>query len=77
MAPNVLLKDWIEKAGISNAEAARRVDYDRSNFHRILTGDAKPTMELAHAISVMTDDAVPLSAWIGFEPKAQPHQAAA
>jgi hypothetical protein len=38
MAPNDKLKAWIALEEISNAEAARRVDYDRSNFHRILEG---------------------------------------
>ena len=68
MAPNILLKTWIAKAEIANAEAARRVGYDRSNFHRILAGSAKPTMELAHAIEAMTGGAVPMAAWVGFEP---------
>lgn len=68
MAPNILLKKWIAKAGIADAEAARRCEYDRSNFHRILAGTAKPTIELAAAIDKMTDGSVPMSAWIGFEP---------
>lgn len=68
MAPNILLKTWIAKAEIANAEAARRVGYDRSNFHRILAGNAKPTIELAHAIEAMTAGEVPMSAWVGFEP---------
>lgn len=68
MAPNDLLKQWIADAEISNAEAARRAEYDRGNFHRILEGAAKPTLELAHRIEAMTAGAVPLSAWIGFEP---------
>jgi plasmid maintenance system antidote protein VapI len=76
MAPNILLKNWIAKADIANAEAARRVGYDRSNFHRILSGTAKPTMELAHSIETMTGGAVPMSAWIGFEPDTQSSAAA-
>jgi hypothetical protein len=76
MAPNILLKNWIAKAGIANAEAARRCDYDRSNFHRIIAGAAKPTMELAHAIDEMTEGKVPMSAWIGFEPAAATDKAA-
>lgn len=68
MAPNEQLKQWIAAQEISNAEAARRADYDRSNFHRILEGNACPTLELAHRIEVMTEGAVPLSAWVGFEP---------
>jgi plasmid maintenance system antidote protein VapI len=71
MAPNDKLKAWIAQEGIPNAEAARRVDYDRSNFHRILEGTAKPTMELAHRIESVSNGAVPMSAWIGFEPRSQ------
>lgn len=67
MAPNLLLKAWIAKAEIANAEAARRVGYDRGNFHRILMGVAKPTIDLAHAIDQMTNGEVPMAAWVGFE----------
>lgn len=68
MAPNEQLKQWIAAQAITGAEAARRVDYDRSNFHRILEGHAKPTIELAHRIETATGGTVPMSAWIGFEP---------
>lgn len=68
MAPNEQLKKWIVDQEIANAEAARRIGYDRSNFHRILDGTAKPTMELAHSIETMTGGVVPMSAWIGFKP---------
>lgn len=71
MAPNEQLKKWIAATEISNAEAARRAGYDRSNFHRILEGQAKPTIELAHRIEAMTDGSVPITAWIGFEPERQ------
>lgn len=78
MEPNILLKKWIAKADIANAEAARRCDYDRSNFHRILAGTAKPTIELADAIEKMTGGVVPMSAWVGFEPRSDtPRQDAA
>ena len=70
MAPNKRLKKWIARQGISNAEAARRVGYDRSNFHRIIEGQAKPTIDLAHRIAEATQDAVPMACWIGFEPVA-------
>lgn len=71
MEPNNILKQWVAKVGITNAEAARRCGYDRSSFHRILTGEAKPSMDRAHAIEVMTGGKVPMSAWVGFEPKRQ------
>jgi hypothetical protein len=68
MAPNEALKAWVATACITNAEAARRACYDRSNFHRILAGEAKPSIELAHRIDEMTGGAVPMAAWVGFEP---------
>lgn len=67
MAPNEKLKKWIADAGLNGAEAARRCNYDRHNFHRIITGAAKPTMELAREIENMTGGQLPLSAWIGFK----------
>lgn len=76
MAPNKQLEKWIADEGITNAEAARRVDYDKGNFHRIIGGDAKPTIELAHRISVMTGGAVPMSAWVGFVPAKAAEKAA-
>lgn len=68
MAPNQLLKKWIAEQAITNAEAARRVKYDRSNFHRIIEGQAKPTIDLAHRIAEASAGTVPISCWIGFEP---------
>lgn len=69
MAPNEKLKAWIADENISNAEAARRAGYDRSNFHRIIEGRSKPSLELAHQIDAMTAGRVPMSDWVGFEPQ--------
>ena len=69
MAPNEKLKAWIAREKISNAEAARRAGYDRSNFHRIIEGRAKPSLELAHQIDAMTGGTVPIIDWVGFEPQ--------
>lgn len=69
MAPNEKLKAWIADEKIPAAEAARRVGYDRGNFHRILAGRAKPSLELAHQIEAMTGGAVPMADWAGFEPE--------
>lgn len=69
MAPNEKLKAWIADENISNAEAARRAGYDRGNFHRVLTGIAKPSLDLAHRIEAMTAGVVSMSDWVGFEPQ--------
>jgi hypothetical protein len=68
MAPNEQLRAWIGLASISNAEAARLCEYDRSNFHRLLSGALKPPLDLAAKIEQVTSGAVPMSAWVGFEP---------
>ncbi len=69
MAPNEKLRAWIAREKISNAEAARRAGYDRGNFHRILAGRVKPSLELAHQIEALTAGAVPMADWVGFEPQ--------
>lgn len=68
MAPNEQLKRWMAEVKIKGPEAARRAEYDRGNFHRILEGQAKPTIELAARIETMTDGRVSIADWIGFTP---------
>ncbi len=68
MTPVDRLKAWISAAHINNAEAARRSGYDRGNFHRLLNGKLKPSLERAHQIDEMTGGAVPMSSWAGYEP---------
>lgn len=64
MAPHEALKKWIEdQDGLTSAEFARRVGYDRSNFHRILTGGSKPPLPLAVEIEKQTDGAVKVEGW--------------
>ena len=63
MAPNETLKSWLEKQGIRPAEFARRIEYDRSNFHHILKGRLKPTLQIAHRIELETSGAIPMAAW--------------
>lgn len=63
MSPRDTLKDWLGKAEISAAEFARRVEYDRSNFHRLLKGDLWPSLDLAHRIEQETGGDVKMSAW--------------
>lgn len=63
MEPNERLKSWIAAAKISNAEMARRVQYDKANFHRILNGDLRPTIDLALRIERETGGTIPMAAW--------------
>jgi hypothetical protein len=63
MAPNEALLAWLGEQEIPAAEFARRIDYDRSNFHHILKGRLKPTLQLAHRIEQETAGRIPMSAW--------------
>jgi plasmid maintenance system antidote protein VapI len=63
MAPNDTLKGWLSDRNIKPAEFARRVEYDRSNFHRLLNGNLWPSLELALRIERETEGALPMSAW--------------
>lgn len=58
------LKSWIAAAKIPNAEMARRVQYDKANFHRVLNGDLRPTIDLAARIERETGGTIPMSAWV-------------
>lgn len=60
-----LLKQYIEgHPEITQAELARRIGHDRSNFNRIVNGSAKPTLDVAVAIERETAGAVPASSWV-------------
>lgn len=75
--PNDLLSKWIADAGIKPAHAAKMVGYDRGNFHRMLRGYGKPSIDLAQRIADASGGAVPVSAWAGFVPrKPEPRQQA-
>lgn len=58
------LKSWLDAAKVSQAEMARRCGYDRSNFHRVLTGRLIPTLALATKIEQETKGAIPATDWI-------------
>ncbi len=64
MDPKKLLRDHLAKQEVTAAEFARRIDYDKGNFHRLLKdGDTWPTLDLAFRIDRETQGAVPMSAW--------------
>lgn len=63
MAPHERLKSWLSAAKVSQAEMARRCDYDRSNFHRVLGGSLTPSLGLAARIERETGGAIPAVAW--------------
>src|SRR5688572_1703647 len=71
MAPHNKLSSWLAEAKVSQAEMARRCDYDRSNFHRLLSGKLMPSLALAARIERETSGAVPAVSWAE-QPSAAP-----
>ena len=63
MAPHNKLVAWLQDENISQAEMARRCEYDRSNFHRLLSGKLSPSLVLAARIERETRGAIPAVAW--------------
>lgn len=64
MDPIERLKSWLKAASISQAEMARRCDYDRHNFNHLLKRRiGKPPLDLAVAIARETGGAIPVDAW--------------
>jgi transcriptional regulator with XRE-family HTH domain len=57
------LKSWLDASSITQAELARRLEYDKGNMHRILNGRLRPTLDLAFRIERETGGAIPASAW--------------
>lgn len=64
MNPKSALRKWLSDRKLAHAEFARRIGYDKSNFHRLLNSSAAwPSLELAHAIERETDGAIPMADW--------------
>jgi aspartate carbamoyltransferase catalytic subunit len=63
MEPHNRLAAWLQAENISQAEMARRCEYDRSNFHRLLSGKLSPSLPLAARIERETNGAIPAVAW--------------
>ena len=63
MDPQKALETWLEDRKITQADFARRIEYDRGNFNKILSGALWPTLELALKIEKATNGSIPMSAW--------------
>lgn len=64
MDPRKLLRDFLTATETTPAEFARRIEYDKGNFHRLLnSNDIWPTLDLAFRIDRETQGAVPIAAW--------------
>jgi transcriptional regulator with XRE-family HTH domain len=63
MEPHNKLAALLRAENISQAEMARRCGYDRSNFHRLLSGKLSPSLTLAARIERETNGAIPAVAW--------------
>lgn len=62
--PHERLKGWLKATSTRPAQFAKRLRYDRSNFHRVLNGSLRPSLDLAHRIDIATNGAIPMSAWV-------------
>lgn len=58
------IKAYLAARSIKPADFARRIGCDRSNFHRIVKGDAKPSLALAVAIERETAGVIPVARWV-------------
>jgi hypothetical protein len=67
MAPHERLKSWLTAAKVKPAEMARRCEYDRSNFHRLLTGSLTPSLTLAARIERETGGVIAAVDWADLE----------
>lgn len=58
------LRAYLELRQLKPAQFARDIEYDKSNFHRLLTNpDAMPSLDLATKIERKTDGLVPATSW--------------
>lgn len=55
---------YLKSHELTQAEFARRVGCDRSNFHRIINGRMKPSLDLAVAIERETGGVVTAASWV-------------
>lgn len=63
MDPRAALETWLTDRQITQADFARRIEYDRGNFNKILAGALWPSLELALRIEKATNGSIPMSAW--------------
>lgn len=63
MQPHEQLKAYIDQQGLTPGGFARALGYDRANFHRIINGTLRPSIDLAHRIDEHTGGAVPMRIW--------------
>lgn len=63
MPPHEALRAWLDAENIKPGAFARSIEYDRGNFHRLLKGDFKPSLELAHKIEQETRGEIRMSLW--------------
>lgn len=64
MDPKAALKAHLKANAIKPSAFARDIDYDKSNFHRLLNNKrAWPSLDLALRIDRATKGKIPMSAW--------------
>lgn len=60
----------MERKNIGDAEFAALIGKDRSLVNRLRRGDVRPTLDVAAKIEAVTDNEVPMQAWVDDVPQA-------
>lgn len=66
----------MERKKVGDAEFAALIGKDRSLVNRLRRGDVRPTLEVAAKIEAVTENEVPMQAWVDDAPKADGRQTA-
>lgn len=64
------LAAYMERKNIGDAEFAALIGKDRSLVNRLRRGDVRPTLDVAAKIESVTDNEVPMQAWVDDVPRA-------
>lgn len=67
----IALRALLEHEGVSQAAFAERIGANRSNFHHILSGRIRPTLDLAAAIEDATGGVIVMRHWVSATPQAE------
>lgn len=59
----------MERKKVGDAEFAALIGKDRSLVNRLRRGDVRPTLEVAAKIEAVTENEVPMQAWVDDAPK--------
>lgn len=64
MTAYLRLRQWLADNDVTQAELARRCQYDPGNLHRVLNGKLRPTLVLAAHIERETGGKIMAADWV-------------